>query len=118
MRSKPEEQAAVLRGFVADVDFDEVEAASKADYAARTEQNRIDREKRIEADAIQVEPDAPDEPIDVAELSASLAEAAEANNSIDQRAAAMQTARERVAEMDDAITHYDGEIAALKAPDR
>lgn len=76
---KPREQFDLLKKFVAGVDFDAIAKANDDDFKARTDVNRDAKAKRVQADGIRIDPDAPNERQDEAKLVAQLAAAGEIN---------------------------------------
>jgi DNA repair exonuclease SbcCD ATPase subunit len=98
-RMKPKEQFDQLRAFVPGVDFDDLAAKNKSDYAKRTEVNRDAKRARAAAEAVGVPDsiDAKTQPIDEAALTAELAGAGQHNASIETRKDRRATAADRVA---------------------
>lgn len=76
---KPQEQFDLLKQFVAGVDFDKIAKANDDDFKTRTDVNRDAKAKRVQADGIRIDPDAPTERQDEGKLVAELAAAGEAN---------------------------------------
>lgn len=84
-RMDDDAQAAELRRLVKlDVDLDELAAADRADYEARTEVNRDAKGLKNRIEAIPVYPDLPDEAPDKAALIARLSSAADTNSAIER----------------------------------
>lgn len=78
-------QFETLKKFVPGVDFEEIEALNKSDYAKRTDCNRIAKEARNVAAAINVSLDGTTERIDEAALLSELELAGKANSDIEAR---------------------------------
>ncbi|MEY9520299.1 DNA repair exonuclease SbcCD ATPase subunit [Bradyrhizobium japonicum] len=76
---KPREQFDLLKKFVAGIDFDAIARANDDDFETRTDVNRAAKAKRVQADGIRIDPDAPTERQDEGKLVAELAAAGEAN---------------------------------------
>jgi len=91
-RLKPEQQFDLLKRFVPDVDFDEIEQAKKRDYDQRTEVNREAKKLRAQAAGIPVPADTPAERIDEAALVEELEKAGEHNALIERRKANREAA--------------------------
>jgi len=92
-RMEPKKQFEALRKFVPEVDFEAIDNANRGDYERRTELNRFARQERAAAQAINVPPDTPAEPVDKSALVAQLEEAGKHNEQLVQR----RTNRERMA---------------------
>ena len=86
-RMKPKEQFDAMRSFVPGIDFDDLAAKNKSDYAKRTEVNRDAKRARTAADMVEV-PDSVDaetQPVDEAALTEELAKAGQHNAAIETR---------------------------------
>jgi AAA domain len=99
MRMDAKAQSNMLREFVADFDFDAHERAQKADFEARTTENRRAKELRAQAAGIAIAADLPDEPIDDGALTDELAQAGQHNADIEMRRANCDAARDRIDEL-------------------
>lgn len=82
-RKRPDEQADMLRALVPGVDWQALDAADKADYAARTEVNRKAKDMRAQADGISYPDGTPTELQSAADVAAELQIAQEHNAKIE-----------------------------------
>lgn len=122
-----------LRPLVPDVDFDALTAANAADFSARTDKNRLAKDRRAQAEGIVLPPGAVPAKVDVAALEEELAGSAQFNADIEQRKAnraegirqadAMAAEIERLhamvadlAEKEAALRQRLAEAPALEAP--
>lgn len=78
-RMPARDQYDTLKRFVPDVDFDEIEEAQKADYAARTELNRRAKEQRAAAEVIILPDAVMAERVNIQQITLAMQEATEAN---------------------------------------
>ena len=86
-RMKPADQFDVVRGFVPGIDFKGIEELNAADYARRTELNRMAKEAQAAADQILIPDGLPQEPPDLKAMTDELANAATVNGDIAKRRA-------------------------------
>lgn len=117
-RLKPREQFDRLKGFVPDVDFDALEAEDRRDYEKRTEINREIKRLQAQADAIDVSPELPDEPVDESEIVAQAEAASKAQRLSDERDRLRNQAaelRRQARELDDQAATLEDEINSLDA---
>lgn len=116
MGLKDEEQIAVLRRFVPDVDFDAIRGLNKRDYDLRTEVNRKAKEARAQAEAIPLSSEGPaPERVDVGALEDQLAKAASVNADIAQRQGARDNAKARITQITQEIERLSEEREGLEA---
>ena len=110
LRMETKEQFSLLRQFVPDVDFDEIEDANAKDYAARRDLNVIVKQQRALVSRFTVpdQDDLPEQPVDVAALQSELEAAGRHNGEIETRQArreaveqSMEVKRRRAVEMAD-----------------
>jgi energy-coupling factor transporter ATP-binding protein EcfA2 len=87
LRMDPDERFELLRSFVPDVDFAEIERQHKADYDQRTDVNRRAKEARTQAQAIPADMGITGEPIDTAAMVDDLERAGLHNTEIAERKA-------------------------------
>lgn len=97
-RAAPEDQAAALRAFIPDFDFDAADAANRGDYDRRTEVNREAKRLRGQADAISVREGTPAETEPVADLQQRIEGAVASNATLASR---IQRRADAEAQIDD-----------------
>lgn len=106
-RMEPKRQLETLRGMVKlDIDIDALDQANAKDYQDRTDINRRAKTLRTQAEAITVDPNAPAEPVDVAELTAEMQRAGEHNADIERRRANREQAAGMIAASRTAAANY------------
>lgn len=106
-RADAKEQLETLRSFVPGVDFKAIDRANDADFARRTDINRSSKEKRAQAQGIQVpEFETKPEAIDESQLVTELEQAGKANTEIEQRKANRERVAQDAQALDrEAVTH-------------
>ena len=114
MRAKPEAQLKTLRSFAPEVDFDEIEAANKADYDKRTEVNRSAKALLAQAMAIKIPSGTPLKRIDETALVEELEKAGEHNADIERRKANRAQAESAIKSNRDAANGLVDRAAALR----
>lgn len=85
MRRRPEDQFDLARAFVPDIDFVALARADKADYEARTTENRKAKEMRAQAEGITLPAGKLPRRVDLAALETKLGEASTHNVDIERR---------------------------------
>lgn len=95
-RSEPADQFEALKRFVPDVDFAAIDGKNKADFDARTDINRKEKEARAAANQITVPDGTPKEPVDEAGLVAQLERAGEQNTQLERRKAGREQAKQDI----------------------
>ena len=95
-RADAKAQVETLRRLAPGVDFAALDAATKADYAKRTELNRRAKESRTLGEAIVVTLGTPAERVDEAALIAQLESAAKTNAELEKRKAGRESAVQKV----------------------
>jgi DNA repair exonuclease SbcCD ATPase subunit len=117
-RLRPREQFDQLKGFVPGIDFDELEAADRRDYEARTEINREIKRLQAQADAITVDPHLPFEPVDESEIVRQAEAANQAQRLADERdrlRAQANDLRRQARDLDNQAADLEDEINSLDA---
>ncbi|MGY4224413.1 hypothetical protein ACVMIH_001774 [Bradyrhizobium sp. USDA 4503] len=119
---KPKEQFDLLKSFVSGVDFDAIAKADEEDFKARTDINRDAKAKRVQADGIRIDPEAPTERQDEAKLVAELAAAGETNAAAERYRADIAARKQKAAVLDTAaeaarrrVEDLRTQIASLEA---
>ncbi len=105
--AKPEDQFDALKSMVTGYDFAEAEAASRRDFATRTDVNRELKSFIAQAEAVYFEADTPDEEIDVTELIAELEDATDFNTALGEERQRRQARAERRERLDKQADDYD-----------
>jgi DNA repair exonuclease SbcCD ATPase subunit len=111
---KPREQFDLLKKFVAGVDFDAIAKANADDFKTRTDVNRDAKAKRVQADGIRIDPDAPTARQDEAKLVAELATAGETNAKVERFRAAIEARKQRASVLDAAAESARQRVEDLK----
>lgn len=114
-RMKPEDQLGVLRGFVPDVDFSEIETANKEDFKHRTDINRDAKSAAAAAGLIVLPDDCPTEAINERLLVDELQEAGESNAELERRKQRRADAQGAIEAHYSNITVSQGQINELKS---
>lgn len=114
-RLKPLEQFAELARFVPGVDFEKIQQEHDADFSRRTDINRRAKEEAAAANAMIVQAEASDEPVNVKELVDELAEVSTTNAAIQERQQKRAAARQQVADMAAKIATLKDAAVALRA---
>lgn len=114
IRMKPKEQYDQLKVLVPGLDMDDIEAKDKADYEARTHENRLEKELRAAANAIQVTLN-PVKVVDEAPLLDKLAKAGEHNDLINARTQRRRDAETKAAAFESQIEAENGMIKEYEA---
>lgn len=95
LRASPAEQFDMAKAFVPDFDFVANARARKDAFDSRTDTNRRAKEKRALAESIVLPPGAVPKPVNVSDLQAKLAEAAQINSTIAERAGSRLRAQDQ-----------------------
>jgi DNA repair exonuclease SbcCD ATPase subunit len=90
-RKKPKEQFDALKGFVPGVDFEAMAEADRADFATRTDVNRVAKQLRAQIDGLGDDADADGVLADERALVAKLEEAGAHNADVERQRAARET---------------------------
>ena len=107
-------QAETLRELLG-LDFTDLDAKREAAYSARTDENREAKRIKAQVDAIPDDPDAPDEPVDAAEVSAKLQEAVTHNAENQGARDGLAAARERFTRIEAELDEAKQRVKTLKA---
>lgn len=113
-RMKPREQYDILRAFVPDVDFEQLDRLNKRDFELRTDVNRKAKNARAQAEGIKVPEVVPEEEVDVSKVSEQLREAQRFNTEIEQRKSSRAAAQAKVDDLDAQILKLTAERDELK----
>ena len=114
-RMRPKDQFDLLKRFVPDIDFDEVEAANRADYAERTEINRQANQARTLAEQAQLPDDLPAERLDEGALVDELENIGQRNAEIEQRRARREEARRNAEALESTAEQKRARAVELRA---
>lgn len=113
-RMKAGDQYETLKRFVPGVDFDAIDAASRADYQARTEINRQAKALRSQADGVEILTDAPAARVDDAGLVSELEKAGQQNAEIERRVASQKMNERLVQSRKEGAAKQREEVAKLR----
>lgn len=111
-RMAPREQFDTVRKFAPGIDFDAIDALTKADYSKRTDLNRIFIDARAAAGAIEVDGEVPKELIDEMDLIDQLDKAGKQNTDIEQRKARREAAAKEIKDAKDQLDRIIEEAEA------